>query len=248
MSKNQTYLIIGGGCLLALCAVAALLGGIFFFTPLFGNQTFAPASDIISIESNPRPQADNNSMGDSEAPIQIVEFGDFQCPYCERFATQTEPLLVKNYIETGKVYFTYRSAGNWVSKNIGGGKTESQDAALAAYCAADQNKFWEMHDSLFANNRDAEDQGAFASTRLMGMAENIGLDVDTFQDCYDTGKYAEQVQQDYEDAIAAGVHGTPTFVITYSVNGEMQTFLIEGAQPYEVFEQKLDQVLQEIGE
>lgn len=248
MSKNQTYLIIGGGCLLAFCAVAALFSGIFFFTPLFGKQVLAPVSDIVSIESNPRPQADNNSMGDPDAPIQIVEFGDFQCPYCERFAIETEPFLVKNYIETGKVYFTYRSAGNWVSRNTGSGRTESQDAAQTAYCAADQGQFWKMHDSLFANNRDVEDQGSFTSRRLVAIAENLGLDMKTFQACYDTGKYADQVKQDYEDAIAAGVRGTPTFVVTYSVNGETKSFLIEGAQPYAVFEQMLDQVLQEIGE
>ena len=248
MSKNQIYLIVGGGCLLAVCAVAALLGGLFFLTPVFGNQSLAPVTDLVSIETDPRPEADSNSMGDPAAPIQIVEFGDFQCPYCERFATQTEPLLVENYIDTGKVYFTYRSAGNWVSRNMGGGKTESQDAAQAAYCAADQNKFWDMHDSLFANNRDVEDQGSFSSTRLVAMAENIGLDMTEFQDCYDSGKYTQQVEQDFEDAIAAGVQGTPTFIVTYSINGETQTFLIEGAQPYAVFEQKLDEILAEISE
>jgi protein-disulfide isomerase len=187
-------------------------------------------------------------MGDPDAPIQMVEFGDFQCPYCERFAMQTEPSLVENYINTGKVYFTFRSAGNWVSKNIGQGRTESQDAAAAAYCAGDQGKFWEMHDSLFANNRDVEDQGSFSSSRLAGMAESLGLDMTEFRSCYDSGKYADQVQQDYQDAIAAGVQGTPSFIIIYTANGETQTFPIEGAQPYEVFQQSLDNILQQIGE
>lgn len=248
MSKNQIYIIIGAGCLLAVCAVAALLAGIFFFTPLFGNRVVAPLPDFVNVELNPRPQANGNSMGDPDAPIQMVEFGDFQCPFCERFATETEPLLVQNYIETGKVYFTYRSAGNWVSKNIGQGSTESQDAAAAAYCAGDQGKFWEMHDTLFANNRDVEDQGSFSSSRLAGMAESLGLDMTQFQNCYDSGKYMDQVQQDYEDAIAAGVQGTPSFVVTYKVNGETQTYLIEGAQPYDAFQQVLDRILQEVSQ
>ena len=248
MSKNQVYIIVGAGCLLAVCAVAALLGGLFYFTPLFGNQVAAPIPDLVTVESNTRPNSNGNSMGDPDAPIQMVEFGDFQCPYCERFAMQTEPLLVEKYINTGKVYFTFRSAGNWVSKNIGRGSTESQDAAAAAYCAGDQGKFWEMHDSLFANNRDVEDQGSFSSSRLAGMAQSLGLDMTEFQDCYDNGKYADQVQQDYQDAIAAGVQGTPSFVITYLANGATQTFLIEGAQPYEVFQQSLDNILQQIGE
>jgi len=247
MSKNQIYIIIGAGCLLAVCAIGALLAGLFYFTPVFGNPVTAPISDLVQIESNTRPNPNGNSMGDPDAPIQMVEFGDFQCPFCERFAMETEPLLVENYINTGKVYFTFRSAGNWVSKNIGQGKTESQDAAAAAYCAADQGKFWEMHDSLFANNRDREDQGSFSSRRLAGMAENIGLDVTEFRDCYDSGKYADQVQQDYQDAIAAGVQGTPSFLITYTVNGQTQTSLIEGAQPFDVFQQSLDNILQQIG-
>src|SRR5215510_14290868 len=243
MSKNQIYVIIGAGCLLAVCAVVTLLAGIFFLTPLSGNQVIFPRSDIVSVESNTRPNPNGNSMGDPDAPIQMVEFGDFQCPFCERFAMQTEPLLVENYIKTGKVHFTFRSAGNWVSKNIGQGSTESQDAAAAAYCAADQGKFWEMHDTLFANNRDVEDQGSFSSSRLAGMAESLGLDMTEFQNCYDNGKYAEQVQQDYDDAISAGIHGTPYFVITYQVNAETKTETIDGAQPIGVFQQTIEAIL-----
>ena len=246
MSKNQIYLLVGGGCLLALCAVAALLVGTLYIAPRFASQ-LAPVEEIVKVASSLHPQADGNSMGDPNAPIQIVEFGDFQCPYCKQFHTKTEPLLISNYIETGKVYFTYRSAGNWVSQNMGGGKTESQDAALAAYCAADQNKFWEMHDALFANNKDVEDQGAFASQRLTAIAESVGLDMMEFQDCYDNGKYTRQVQQDYEEALSAGINGTPSFVVIYTVNGATQTALIEGAQPFGAFQQALAGILQKIG-
>ena len=247
MSKNQIYLLVGGGCLLALCAVAALLVGIWYIAPNLTRQ-LNPVEEIASVAPEPRPNADGNSMGDPNAPIQIVEFGDFQCPFCKRFHTETESALISRYIETGKVRFTYRSAGNWVSQNIGGGNTESQDAALAAYCAADQNKFWEMHDALFDNNRDVENEGSFTRGRLVEIAKSARLDITEFQDCYDNGKYAEQAQQDYEDAIAAGVHGTPSFLVTYTVNGEIKTFLIEGAQPFEIFQQELDSVLKEIGE
>ena len=246
MSKNQVYILIGAGCLLAVCGVLALAAGIFFFIPTYSNRMIVPIDDLVEVASVPRPAANSNSMGDPHAPIQIVEFGDFQCPYCKRFAIETEPLLVENYIDTGKVYFTYRSAGNWVSKNMGQGKTESQDAALAAYCAADQNKFWEMHDALFANNRDVEDQGSFTADRLKAMAKSIGLDTSAFNECYDSGQYNEQVQQDYSDALAANVQGTPSFVVTFQVNGETQTLLIEGAQPYAVFQQRLDSILLEI--
>jgi protein-disulfide isomerase len=243
MNRNQILLIVGGGCLLAFCAIAALLLAAFYIVPNFGNR-LSPVTDIVTLESNPRPNANGNSMGDPNAPIQIIEFGDYQCPYCEQFHAETEPLLVESFIEKGIVYFTYRSAGNWVSTNSAG-NTESQDAALAAYCAADQNQFWDMHDALFANNRNMENQGSFSSRRLTAIAESIDLDMKEFQDCYDNGKFSSEVQQDLEDALDAGIQGTPFFVLTYQVKGETKTKLIGGAQPIEIFEQTIEEILQD---
>ncbi len=216
---------------------AALIVAVFIWSSL------RPVTGIVTVDSAPRPMTDRNSMGDPSAPIQLVEFSDFQCPFCERFSTDTEPLLTEYFVGTGKVLFTHRSAGNWVSQNVGGGRTESQDAALAAYCAADQGKYWEMLDSLFANNRDVEDQGSFSDKRLTAMAETLKLDMTAFQDCYDSGKYADEVQKDFDDAVEAGISGTPFFVMTYKVNGEVKTETIEGAQPINVFQQKIEAAL-----
>jgi protein-disulfide isomerase len=202
-----------------------------------------PITDLVSVESAPRYLADHNSMGDPNAPIQIVEYSDFQCPFCKRFHTDTAPLLEEYFVNTGKIYFTYRSAGNWVSGNLGGVRSESEDAAAAAYCAGDQGKFWEMHDALFANNRDVEDQGSFISKRLKAIAENMGLDTNAFNECYDSGKYKDAVQKDFDDARAAGIEGTPYFVLTYKVNGEVQTETINGAQPIDAFQQKIEAAL-----
>jgi hypothetical protein len=179
------------------------------------------------------------------------KFSDFQYPFCEQFYNETEPCLLY-YISTGKVKFTYRSGGNWVSQNIARStgapaKTESQDAAHAAYCAADQGKFWEMHDALFANNRDVEDQGSFTSRRLSVIAESINLDKTEYDDCFDGGKYEDQVQQDLEDALAANITGTPFFIITYTVNGETKTKTLDGAQPFSTFQVELEAILNEIG-
>lgn len=228
-SRIRTMLFIGIG--------AALLVLGFIWPQL------QPIRDIVTVETEPRSNANRNSMGDPNAPIQIVEYSDFQCPFCERFFTDTEPLLEEYFVKTGKVYFTYRSAGNWVSGNLGGVRTESQDSAAAAYCAADQDKFWEMHAALFANNRDVEDQGSFTDRRLKAIAENIGLDMNTFNECYDSGKYADEVQQDLTDAQDAGIQGTPYFVMTYKVNGETQTETIDGAQPINEFQQKIEAAL-----
>ena len=226
-----------------LRTMGLIVAGVAILVFLFISQQLKPVTGIVTVEPASYPMADRNSMGDANAPIQLVEYSDFQCPYCERFAVDTEPLLVEYFISTGKVLFTYRTAGNWVSSNIGGSKTESQDAGLAALCAADQGKFWEMHASLFANNRDVEDQGSFADKRLTAMAESIGLDMSAYQDCYDSGKYEDDIQQGFDDAVAAGISGTPFFVMTYKVNGEVKTETIEGAQPINVFQQKIEAAL-----
>jgi protein-disulfide isomerase len=206
-----------------------------------------PIADVVSIDPGTHPNPDDNSMGDPNAPIVIEEFSDFQCPFCERFHEETEPLLRQYYIDTGRVRFVYRSMGNWVSGNIGGGRTESQDSALAAYCAGEQNKFWEMHALLFANVL-GEDVGSFTDQRNKAIAAEVeGLDVDQFNSCYDSGKYEDRVQQDMADGQAAGISGTPGFIITYTVNGETRTRSIDGAQPFNVFQQELEAALNEIG-
>lgn len=191
-----------------------------------------------------RPQVDRNSTGDPNAPVKMVEFSDFQCPFCKKFWQDTEPQIIDAYVKTGKVLFTYRSAGNWVSRGRGG--VESQNAAMAAYCAADQNKFWEMHDALFTN-LIGEDVGSFTPRRLELIAGTIGLDVSAFNSCFSGNKYKNQADQDYNDAIASGMRGTPFFVITYTVNGQTQTATVDGAQPFRVFQQEIDKALAAAG-
>lgn len=210
-----------------------------------------PIAEVVPVETGTFPNANDNMMGDPNAPIRIEEFGDFQCPFCNRFHEETEPLLKQYYIDTGKVQFVYRSMGNFVSDNIARGRgtpatTESRDAAQAAYCAADQGKFWEMHAHLFANAL-GEDVGSFTERRLKAIAETVGLDMDAFNSCFDSGKYLDRVQQDFEDGQAANVNGTPGFLVTYTVNGETRTKLIEGAQPFSNFQQELEAALNEIG-
>jgi protein-disulfide isomerase len=226
------------------------VGALFVVFALIYPQV-KPIVDVVTAESVSRPNVNRNNMGNPKAPIQITVYSDFQCPYCKQFLNETEALLTQYYIVPGKVYFTYRSAGNWVSNNIARAtgatpKTESQDAALAAYCAADQNKFWEMHDALFANNRDAEDQGSFADRRLSTIAETVKLDMKQWQDCYDNGKYEAQVKQDLEDATTAEIDGTPYFVVTYTVNGETKTKILHGAQAFNAFQVELEATLSEI--
>jgi protein-disulfide isomerase len=226
-----------------LIGIALISIGAIFVAFLIIYPNFKPVAGINSVTQKPHPQANANNMGDPNAPVKIVEFSDFQCPYCEKFHKDTEPLLIDADIATGKVYFTYRSAGNWVSKNIGGGKTESEDAAKSAYCAGDQNKYWEMHEMLFANLL-GEDAGSFTDRRLRTIAEKTGLDMNQFDKCYTSNKYQAQTDQDAKDALAAGVNGTPSFVLTYTnASGKEVSELIEGGQPLSVFQEKIDAAL-----
>ena len=205
-----------------------------------------PITGIQTADARTRPNVNRNSTGDPNAPVKLTEFADFQCPYCKGFWTNTEAQVISAYVTTGKVLFTYRSAGNWVSRNLNGA-TESQDAAMSAYCAADQNKFWEMHDALYTNNQDLEDQGSFTPKRLQAIAQSIGLDMNTFNSCFSSQKYLSQVNQDLTDATAAGIQGTPFFVISYTANGQKQTSTVDGNQPFTTFQQDLDQALAAAG-
>ena len=232
--KEQRGRIIG----ISLITIGALFVAFLIIWP-----NVKPVTGITVVDPNPRPQTDKNSMGDPNAPVKIVEFSDYQCPFCERFSTDTEPSLIESYISTGKVHFTYRSTGNWVSQNINSGLTESEDAAEAAYCAGDQGKYWEMHDMIFANVL-GEDVGSFTDRRLSAIAEKTGLDMTQYEDCYSSNKYRDEVVKDGQDALAAGVQGTPSFVLTYTnASGEEVTELIEGAQPFSVFQEKIEAAL-----
>ncbi len=207
---------------------------------LFGLIIWPMVRPVEFIEVTPlaRPDADFNAMGDPNAPITITEYSDFQCPFCRKFTEETEPQLLDAYVATGKVYFVYRSFGSFIG-------AESQAAGEAAYCAGDQGKFWEYHDLLFAN-QTGENVGAFADRKLDAFAQSLGLDMDAFNSCMNSGKYADQVFQDGKDGVAAGIKATPTFILTYIVNGETKTRVIEGAQGFSSFQTEIEAALAEI--
>jgi len=165
---------------------------------------------------------DSPFKGSENAPITIVEFSDFQCPYCKNFFEQTLPQIFKNYIDTGKAKLVYR--------NFPLGFHEfAQKAAEASLCASQQDKFWEYHDKLFKS------QSALAINNLKQYAKDLGLNSASFDKCLDSGDTAEQVAQDVKDGISYGVNGTPSFFI----NGVNLT----GAQPYAQFEAVIQESL-----
>jgi protein-disulfide isomerase len=189
----------------------------------------AQISELVLSNSYSKPMVDGNTMGDPNAPVVIEEFSDFQCAFCRQFFLETEKPLIEQYVSTGKVYFIYRTLGSWLGPG-------SQYAAEAAYCAGDQDMFWEYHDTLFTNQRRME----FSPVNLIQFADELGLDLIKFGDCVESSKYREQINKDLADGISAGVRGTPSFLI----NGR----LVIGAQPFSFFEQAIEKALNDIGQ
>lgn len=167
--------------------------------------------------------------GDPSAQVTLVEFSDFQCPNCGRFARNTAPQIVEEYIETGKV--------NMVYKHFPIRGPDSMSASLASQCASDQDKFWEFHDLLF-NNQESEGSGWASAENMKEFASELGLDREEFDSCLDSEKYKSFVENDFAFAREIGATGTPTFVVVRSDGSEPEGIL--GAQPLSSFKAVLD--------
>src|SRR3989344_8886654 len=178
-----------------------------------------PKSTTVSVEVTP----DDPVLGKSNAKLTIVEFGDYQCPFCGRFFKEVQPSILKDYVDTGKVKFVY--------KNLAFLGKESTDAANAALCAKEQNKFWEYHAKLY-NSQDGENQGAFSLDNLKKFAASLGLNAAKFDSCLDLQKYNSQVQSDLAEANKNGFTGTPSTAVG--------TVSVIGAQPYNEFKTIID--------
>jgi protein-disulfide isomerase len=223
-----------------LLSIGLISIGVLFLAFLFIYPSIRPIAEVVPAPDITYPEADFNKLGKPDAPIKIDEYADFQCPYCRIFFENTERLLFDNYVANGTVYFEYHSFGEFIG-------AESVSAAQAAYCAGDQGKFWQMHATIFSN-QTGENAGGFNDRRLEAFAEQVGLNMDEWASCYESGKYADKVEEDGKNALEAGAESTPTFVLTYTVNGEAKTKMIQGAQPFDVFQQEIEAALAEMGQ
>ena len=172
-------------------------------------------------------------IGNKSAPITIVEFGDFQCQFCGRFAKQTEPLLNSTYIQTGKV--------NLVFKHFVTHGPDSFNAAIATQCANDQGKFWNYYTTLY-NNQGAENSGWANTENFKKFATSIvGINMQEFDSCVDNQKYKSFVENDTNFAFVSGFQGTPTFVIEKADGSKAERLL--GAYPFPSFQAIIDKKL-----
>jgi len=178
--------------------------------------------------------ADGPVLGRSDAPVTLVEFSDYQCPFCQRFFSATLPALKHDYIDTGKVRYIFK---DYPLDQI---HPQARKAAEAAHCAGDAGKYWEMHDLLF------QSQGALTPPSLSQYARTLKVDSASFEACMASGKYAERVSRGLADGTAAGVEGTPGFVVGTTKPGDVvEGTLVSGAQPVEVFRRLIDQLLRQ---
>lgn len=194
------------------------------------NKELAAAGAVGGGEV-PQIESRDVILGDSKAPVTLIEYGDYQCPFCARFFNETEMLLRGNYIKTGKVRMVFRNF-----QFLG---PESFTAAEAAECAKDQNKFWAYHDALYAaESKDGEEHNGNLNRDLfLRLAREEKLDLAAFTSCIDGKKYAAQVKSDSSAAQKMGVNSTPT---TF-VNGQK----VAGALPYGYFKSLIDSLLEE---
>jgi protein-disulfide isomerase len=198
--QRQRLLIIGG-----ISLVAALLVFLVVWQPL------STIGEIVTVTPAALPNADGLSLGDASAPVTIDVFEDFQCPACQRFTENTEPLVIQNLVAAGKARYVFHNYP-FLDGGGAGSSGESDQAANAAMCANEQEKFCEMHGSLY-DNWNGENQGAFSNRRLQAIAESIGLDTDAFNSCFSANKYESEIQADFDLGESMGVSGTPTVFV-----------------------------------
>lgn len=175
------------------------------------------------------------AIGSSDAPLTLVEFTDYQCPFCNKFHTTTFPELKKHYIETGKVRFVSRDLPLDFHKN-------AFQAARAARCAGEQGKYWEVRDRLSSNPNNLGQDG------MLHYAKEAGVDATLFQACIDSDRYKAEVQKDIEAAQSVGISGTPAFILGRTSTDEFEGIKIVGAQPYATFEARINELLATVKE
>jgi len=214
--------------------ILGVVGLAIVITALLILQNNAPVGSVATAAPATYPQPDGNAMGDPSAPVVINEYSDFQCPFCKRFHDDTLALIVRDYVATGKVRFVYH---HFPVVDRGTTLDESHLAATAAFCAGQQNRFWEFSDVLFAN-QTGENIGNFTARRLEAMASVVGLDLNAYKECLASGDADRQVRADVAEATGANLTSTPSFII----NGDV----LVGAQSYEVFQSSIEAALAKV--
>lgn len=231
--KNKIFVPI------SIVLAGVIIGGAIFYTRsdspgVAANDTAIVAGNAQQAGGAVNVSADDDAvLGNADAPVTIIEFSDFQCPFCRKFYKETLPQIKRDYLLTGKAKLVYRDFPLPFHQG-------ATPAAEGAECARAQGKFWEMHDVIFD---EQEKQGSgtvqFTADDVKKWAAKIGLNTLKFNQCLDSEKYKQEVEKDIADGSAAGVSGTPAVFI----NGR----LVVGAQPFAAFKAIIDEELKKLG-
>jgi len=251
--SNRKIIILRKACLVLLCCTFMLGGTVSAEEALSSEQGDAILKELKGIKSLLQQMVNQNKsqrkparkkpskakvgtqggyvLGQNDAPVTLVEYTDFQCPFCRRFHDQVFPGLKKKYIDTGKLRYISRDLPLGFHKY-------ANTAALAGRCAGEQDKFWEFRHVLFENSKK------LGRKDIDSYALKMGLDINVFKACVDSKKYQTEVNRDVSDAHAAGFTGTPSFVLGATGDGrKVDGIAIVGAKPLAFMEAKIKDIL-----
>ena len=187
-----------------------------------------PVDDKVSMPFTPG----GFSVGKDDAPLVLVEYTDYQCPFCQRFHNDTFAQIKANYIDTGKIRFVSRDFPLSFHEN-------AMRSAAAARCAAEQGKYWELRHAMIVNASQLQPD------KVMGYAQNASIDVTKLKACIDSDKYKAAIDKDIAEGTAAGVTGTPSFVLGRVQGGKLEGVRLVGAMPYATFDAKIQELLKQ---
>lgn len=193
--------------------------------PTLVRPTQAPRFPRVSAALPTIPGDDPRALGDPNAPVTIIEYSDFQCPFCQRHASQVFPELKARYIDTGKVRYVFR---NYIAAQQ---HLAAPAAAVASLCAAQQDQFWPFHDKLFLSVEEWSFNPNTAPASFTSYANTLGMDEQTFNACQTDPATSAQAQAEVQTAVELGMNGTPGFLVG--------PYFVSGAQPLAIFDQAI---------
>jgi protein-disulfide isomerase len=191
-------------------------------------QAPAPVDDKVNVAFSPG----GFSVGKDNAPLVLVEYTDYECPFCQRYHNDSFEKIKANFVDTGKIRYISRDFPLPFHQN-------ARRSATAARCAAEQGKFWELRHTMIVNASQLQ------ADKLGGYAQQASLDVPKFQACVDSDKFKAAIDKDIAEGSSAGVNGTPSFVLGRIENGKLQGVRMVGAMPYAQFEAKIQDMLKQ---
>ena len=229
-------------CLIIVVAVLYNKSGSSGLTNNNNDSVPAQNQPTVNQPSGPvKVSVDNDAvLGSKNAPVTMIEFSDYECPFCKRHFTDVYPQIKKDYIDTGTVKLVFR---DFIA--VPGHNPLATSEAMAAECAGEQGGdsiYYQYHDEIFT--RTTSNGAGLTLSQLPVIAKDLGLNVNKFQQCLDSNKFSSEVSKDIADGQKAGVNGTPSFFVgKSSSDGLIEGTLIVGAQPYSVFKTAIDQAL-----